>query len=403
MRRVLVPAVIAAAIFWRLIPAFMTRFGCRAEKFRTAFLCICVPGTLLYLSDATGFFGFLKLRNEYTPFIADEYAAPGTIDFRAPEKPKNLVLILLESMETMYRDENTFSKNLLPRLDRRFSGKNAVSFDGYYQLRSTNNTVLALVGMYCGLPFQNSLKTMNKFICLPDILKQNGYQNYFMSSDALSYSGKDTFLKGHSFDGLYGAHELMKTPQDRGHDAFDISVKDRVLFEAAKQTLSRAAKEKRPFFLTLLTLDTHDPAGYRDPLCPAEFGDMRDSVLCTDILADDFISWMEKQEFYKDTVIVLTGDHISRKNAVDYMINEKTPPAETLNLFLNSSKQPNENKRKYTSLDLAPTLMEMLGFSFRESRFGMGVSLLSGTPTLIEKYGMPAVDTETLKPSRLYE
>lgn len=403
IRQALLPAVIAALFFWLAIPAALSRCGFKKETVRIILLCASVPGAVFYLSAATGFFHFLKLRQEKTQFFENEYTAPETIVFRAPEKPKNLVLIVLESMETMYRDENTFSKNLLPKLSRRFSEKNAFSFDGYYQLRSTNNTMLALVGMYCGLPFQNSLKTMNKFTCLPDILKQKGYRNYFMSSDALSYSGKDVFFKGHSFDGLYGAQELMKTPQDRGHDAFDISVKDRVLFEAARHKIEEAAKENRPFFLTLLTLDTHDPAGYRDPLCASEFQDMRDSVLCTDTLADTLIAWLEKQAFYKDTAIVLIGDHISRKNTIDYMINEKTPPAETLNLFLNSSKQPIERKRKYTTIDLAPTLMEMMGFSFPESRLGMGVSLLSETPTLIEKYGMSEVDTETLKPSRLYE
>lgn len=403
VRRALLPAIAAALFFWLAVPAVLSWKDFGKGKVRPVLLSVSFLGAVIYLSAGTGFFHFLKLRQEYTPFFEKEYAAPQTIAFHVPGKPKNLVLIVLESMEIMYRDENTFSKNLLPKLSRRFAGKNAVSFDGYYQLRSTNNTVLALVGMYCGLPFQNSLKTMNKFTCLPDILKQNGYRNYFLSSDALSYSGKDVFLKNHSFDGLYGARELMKTPQDRGHDAFDFSVKDRVLFEAAKQKITEAVKEKSPFFVTLLTLDTHDPAGYRDPQCAADFQDMRDSVACTDTLADGLIAWMEKQDFYRDTAVVLIGDHISRRNSVDYMINDRTPPAEVLNLFLNSSKQPNENKRKYTSIDLAPTFLEMLGFSFQDGRFGMGVSLLSDTPTLIEKYGMSTVDTETLKPSRLYE
>ena len=37
-------------------------------------------------------------------------------------------------------------------------------------------------------------------ICLGDILKNSGYQNYFVQGANLRFAGKDVFLKSHGFD-----------------------------------------------------------------------------------------------------------------------------------------------------------------------------------------------------------
>lgn len=81
-------------------------------------------------------------------------------------------------------------------------------------------------------------------ICLGDILKNAGYENYFVQGANLRFAGKDVFLKSHGFDHLYGAEELKTTVADptyRNDWGFD---DDTVLDETWKkfEALSQSGK-----------------------------------------------------------------------------------------------------------------------------------------------------------------
>lgn len=64
------------------------------------------------------------------------------------------------------------------------------------------------------LPFEgNASASVSSFfpnnICLGDILKNSGYQNYFVQGANLRFAGKDVFLKS-ATDHLYGAEEQKR-------------------------------------------------------------------------------------------------------------------------------------------------------------------------------------------------
>lgn len=68
-------------------------------------------------------------------------------------------------------------------------------------------------------PFEgNASASVSSFfpqnICLGDILKNSGYQNYFVQGANLRFAGKDVFLKSHGFDHLYGSEELKSVVAD---------------------------------------------------------------------------------------------------------------------------------------------------------------------------------------------
>jgi phosphoglycerol transferase len=80
-----------------------------------------------------------------------------------------------------------------------------------------------MVASQCGIPLfapfeGNASASVSSFfpqnICLGDILKNSGYENYFVQGANLRFAGKDVFLKSHGFDHLYGAEELKTTVAD---------------------------------------------------------------------------------------------------------------------------------------------------------------------------------------------
>ena len=97
----------------------------------------------------------------------------------------------------------------------------------------------------------------------------------------------------------------------------------------------------------------------------------------------------------KVTVISVMGDHtmpsLSGKAGV--------PPTDSLywtNFIINSAvdeKIAYHHEKKYSSLDMFPTLLESMGFELEERSIGLGKSLYADKPTLLEIYGQPILDS----------
>lgn len=70
-------------------------------------------------------------------------------------------------------------------------------------------------------------------------------------------------------------------------------------------------------------------------------------------MAADFIEWVQKQNFYHNTVIAVPGDHVVRgKNSI-YPQRSKRQIFFTI---INPQKGSEPQKHRRTTLDIAPTL-----------------------------------------------
>lgn len=165
------------------------------------------------------------------------------------------------------------------------------------------------------------------------------------------------------------------------------------------------ASENVPFNFSMLTVDTHFTDGYYCELCENEYACQYSNVIsCSDRQVADFISWVQQQDFYENTTIVLAGDHLTMDS--EYMANmgvdnylRKTyftiinPPSE-----LTEKEQP----RQYTTFDFYPTTLAALGVNIEGNRLCLGVNLFSDVPTLLEEFDQKYLNGELLKSSNLY-
>ncbi|MDM8620750.1 phosphoglycerol transferase I, partial [Escherichia coli] len=117
-----------------------------------------------------------------------------------PDPKLNLVYIYGESLERTYFDNEAFP-DLTPELG---ALKNeGLDFSHTQQLPGTDYTIAGMVASQCGIPLfapfeGNASASVSSFfpqnICLGDILKNSGYQNYFVQGANLRFAGKDVFL-----------------------------------------------------------------------------------------------------------------------------------------------------------------------------------------------------------------
>ena len=134
-----------------------------------------------------------------------------------------------------------------------------------------------------------------------------------------------------------------------------------------------------------MTIDTHAPKGVTYNDCKNVSNKKYiNTIACADTTIMDFIDWLSEQDFYKNTTIVLTGDHISMSKVVNYKDSERN----IYNVFINAKNSPSKQyNRLFTNIDMFPTILGSLGVKITGDTLGLGTNLFSDKETVVERYG----------------
>ena len=228
-----------------------------------------------------------------------------------------------------------------------------------------------------------------------------------MGSDS-SFGGRKQYYTTNGnykiFDVNYAIeHNKMKN-EERVWWGFD----DDQLYSWSKEELTSLAKENKPFNYIMLTADTHFMDGYLGPNVENKFDTQYENVHAYSSKSiNEFVNWIKKQDFYKDTTIVIVGDHLGMQNEFyeekiqENLNNEYTRTI--YNVIINSAIDAKNNQnRKFTSMDMFPTILASIGVEIEGNRLGLGTNLYSEVPTLVEELGYDYFNNEIKKNSAFY-
>ena len=177
---------------------------------------------------------------------------------------------------------------------------------------------------------------------------------------------------------------------------------DEKLIEYAKEDLTELASSDQPFNYTMLTVDTHFEDGYVCDLCQdLHDGNQYGNVIsCSDKQVSEFVSWIQQQEWYDNTTIVITGDHPTMdSDFCDPVSSDYSRRVYTAYINADPIENHSKGERQYTTLDTFPTTLAAMGVSIEGNRLGLGTNVFSGEETLLEKDGMQLINTEFSKKS----
>ena len=341
------------------------------------------------------------------------YVNPSDVEIKFPSKKRNLIYIYVESLEmssASIKNGGNVEKSYIPNLEKlaleniNFSNKEKLG--GALNLSNTDWTIAALIAQTTGVPLKFDVSrnydfSMKGVTALGDILKENGYNNYFMVGSDSSFGGRKDYFKSH---GNYTIYDYI-TAKDEKLISDDYFVwwgyEDNKLFDFAKDKIIEIENEEEPFNFTILTVDTHFTDGYIDKSCDLKFDSKyANSFYCSDGIINEFISWLKKQDFYDNTTVIITGDHLTMQSNFYKNNNyERT----VYNTFINTDIKPiKEKNRLFTTLDMFPTTLASLNVKIEGNKLGLGVNLFSKEKTLVEKLGYEKVENELLKKSNYY-
>ena len=238
-----------------------------------------------------------------------------------------------------------------------------------------------------------------------DILEKEGYTQELLVGSDSSFAGRGDYFAQHGnyiINDYNTALEDGRLPKDY-HEWW--GYEDRKLFAYAKEELLRLSKEDEPFNLTMLTVDTHFEDGYICPLCPDDNRDQYANVIrCSSSQVYEFIQWIQQQDFYEDTTIIISGDHLSMDSNFFNRI-EDTYDRQVYNCIINpavENPKAYEKNRVFTTLDMFPTTLAAMGVTFEGERLGLGTNLFSGKETLAEQLGLEELTEQLSRHSNYY-
>jgi len=320
---------------------------------------------------------------EGDPDFATFYKVPAK---QIPNPKLNLVYIYGESLERTYFNEEAFP-GLTPELGA--LKEEGIDFSHTEQLPGTDYTIAGMVSSQCGIPLfapfeGNASASVSSFfpqnLCLGDILKNSGYENHFVQGANLRFAGKDVFLKSHGFDYLTGAEELKSQVADP-HYRNDWGFYDDTVLDAVWKQYEELSRSGKRFSLFALTVDTHHPDGFISRGCERKSysydgkpNQSFSAVTCSQQNIAALINKIKASPWFKDTVIVVSSDHLAMNNTAWKYLNKH----DRSNLFFvlrGDEPQQDISGIKRSTLDNGATVLDILG---GDNFLGLGRSSLSG-------------------------
>lgn len=346
------------------------------------FLIVFSVGVAIYRFNVIGYF-------RQTPsedVIAKYYINPDQLTLN-PTKQKNLILIYVESLEKSYSDTNVFNVNLVEALDNQLGAE----IESYIQMPGAGWTMGGIVSSQCAIPLKSlglgdgnhQGKLYKSFLpnatCLGDELYRLGYINVFLGGASLKFSGKGKFFRGHGYEKVMGRDEWLATGRYAEKDFNGWGLFDKDIFAEARAELNQLHSLRKPFNLTVLTVDTHFANGYMSDKCKASMGKGKENIelviQCTASEVSEFIDYVRAKGYLEDTNIVILGDHLFMGGPLTQKL-KKIPSRRIYNKWIGSTPAK-FNRTKISHFDIAPTILEYIGVTVPGARYGLGYSALA--------------------------
>ncbi len=279
----------------------------------------------------------------------------------------NVVLILEESLGSDFIGALGDRRGLSPRFDR--LTQEGLLFDNFYA--TGNRTARALEAVLTSIPpipSESILKRSHSdhVYTLANVLADRGYRRLFVEGGRGIFDGKSRFA-------LANGYERFVEWRDFKHPLFTTAwgVCDEDIFSRALAECESLHQGGQPFFMTILSTSNHRPYTYPEGRIdlPSAAQTRDNAVKYADWALGDFFAQARKHAFYENTLFVVLGDHGARVYGSQLfpMQSYRIP---VLMILPHGERKATRCHTLASSLDIAPTIMGILGGSYRSVFFG---------------------------------
>lgn len=311
-----------------------------------------------------------QMQTPYSRFTADSLMdITREVRYAGPEKNYNVVLISVESLSASFMQAFGNKDNITPQLDS--LAKQSMFFTQMYA--SGTRTVRGLEALSLAippLPGESIVKRPGNehLFTLGSVFKSKGYTTQFMYGGYSYFDNMKEFFGNNDYDVI----DRNAINAKNIHYANIWGVADEDLFTLAVKTLDSNYLKGKPFFTHIMTVSNHRPYTYPEGRIDVPSGQGRHgAVKYTDYAIGRFIREASARPWFDSTIFIIVADHCaSSAGKVALPL-----PGYHIPLIIYAPKilQPQTVATLTSQIDIAPTLLGMLNFSYTSKFFGQDV------------------------------
>jgi len=292
------------------------------------------------------------------------------ITYKEPEKQLNVVLISVESLSADFMHAFGNTGNITPNLDS--LAHESIFFTNLYA--SGTRTVRGLEALSLSIPptpGQSIVKRPGNedLFSLGAVFHSKGYTTQYIYG---GYSYFDNMAYFFSHNGYKVIDRDALKPAEV-HYANIWGVADEDLFSLALHRLDSNYAAARPFFAHIMTVSNHRPFTYPDGRIdiPPSRQVREGAVKYTDYAIGKFIREARQKPWFDHTIFVIVADHCAGSaGSVALPVTGYHIP---MLIYSPANISAQVTNRLTAQIDIAPTILGLLKFSYRSKFFGQDV------------------------------
>jgi len=289
-----------------------------------------------------------------------------------PEKKLNVVLISVESLSADFLGIFGNTKHITPNLDS--LSKLSLSFTQLYA--TGTRTVRGLEALSLCIPptpGQSIVRRPNNehLFSLGKVFDEKGYESKYIYGGYGYFDNMSYFFSNNGYE----VDDRSKL-EDSEIDYENVwGVADENLFTLAEREIENTLKNNKPVFAHVMTTSNHRPYTYPEGRIDIPSHSNREgAVKYTDYAIGKFIKDASKKPWFNNTIFVIVADHCaSSAGATELPVNKYHIP---LLIYSPAHVAPGKMERLMSQIDLGPTLLGMLNFSYNSKFFGYDMNKL---------------------------
>lgn len=286
----------------------------------------------------------------------------------APERRLNVVLISVESLSAEYSGTYGRKDSLTPQLDA--LTKDSLLFTDLYA--NGTRTVRGLEALALSVPPTPGESIVKRehnegLFSLASVFNSKGYTSQFLYGGYGAFDNMNYFF-GHNG---YEVHDREEIPKEGIHQANIWGVADEDLYTLSMKQFDRVYASGKPFFAHVMTTSNHRPYTFPANRGPWPQGKRESAVAYTDWAIGDFLRRARNHPWFANTVFVITADHCASSGGKASLpvFRYRIP----MWVYAPGHVAPGRFTEMISQVDIAPTLLGMLGMDYDSQFYGVDV------------------------------
>lgn len=285
-------------------------------------------------------------------------------------KPKNLVIILQESLGARYVG-TLGGLPLTPNIDALY--QQGWGFDNLYATGTRSvRGIEAIITGFTPTPSRAVVKldkSQRDFFTIADFLAKQNYNTQFIYGGESHFDNMRSFFLGNGFKDIVDTNNFNKIDFNGSWGASDED-----LYDQADIELTKLKKQNKPFLSLIFSSSNHSPYEFPDDkitLYDKQKQTRNNAAKYADYALGTFIEKAKKSSYWDDTVFIVIADHDSRVSGASLVpIDHFRIPA----VIFGKDIAHKRDNQLASQLDIPVTLLSLIGVSGKHPMIGHDLS-----------------------------